>query len=206
MKRGKAISPEAMDVFLDVSKTRLLAPFFGGAYTVAEVAELTGVGASALGYWIKRFAEWGFLEKVPESRPTRYRAVSQEYILDPMHEMPFEELVERRERSSWARLISGYAREYGRIAEDWYLRLYVDENELLHQDFVPAWWFQEQNYPMPELPLNEWGVIRLNREKARELRAVLERTVLEFFEQATEDAEDEVYVFHLGLVRDARPE
>ena len=50
MSRVTIDDPAAVEVLLDSSKTRLLAPFMLEAQTVAAVAEATGYSHSALAY------------------------------------------------------------------------------------------------------------------------------------------------------------
>ncbi|MFC4636838.1 MarR family transcriptional regulator [Deinococcus hohokamensis] len=201
MTRVTVSAPEAMDLFLDLAKLRLFAPFMAGPVTVTDAARLTGVSASALNYWVKRAVDWGLLERVGEDRPARYQAVSSDFVMNPTAVMPFEDMLERRDRSSWARMLRGYAREYRRVSDDWVFRVYLEQGELLHRDLVPA--EAVASAPPPAVPLNEWGVLRLSRAQARALQAQLERTIETFFEQASADEQDEKYLFHVALVRDA---
>ncbi|UBV44746.1 MarR family transcriptional regulator (plasmid) [Deinococcus taeanensis] len=201
MTRVTVSAPEAMDLFLDLAKLRLFAPFLAGPITVTDAARLTGVSASALNYWVKRALDWNLLERVGEDRPARYRAVATDFVMNPTAVMPFEDMLERRDRSSWARMLSGYAREYGRVSADWVFRVYLEGGALLHRDLVPAE-AMTSPAPPPELPLNEWGVLRLSRAQARVLKERLEETLQAFFEEASDDQQDEKYLFHVAVVRD----
>ncbi|MFC4425559.1 winged helix-turn-helix domain-containing protein [Deinococcus navajonensis] len=203
MTRVTVSSSEAMDLFLDLAKLRLVAPFMAGPITVTEVAKLVGVSASALGYWVKRAVDWGLLERVGEDRPARYQAVATDFVMDPTAVMPFEDMLERRDRSSWDRMLRGYAREYRRVSEDWTFRVHLEGGELLHRDLVPTWALEEPELASSAMPLNEWGVMLLSRAQARALREQLQRTIEAFFAQSTEEESDEKYLFHVALVRDA---
>ena len=184
MSRVTIDDPAAVEVLLDSSKTRLLAPFMLEAQTVAAVADATGYSHSALSYWVKRFVKLGLLTEVPGSRPAQFRAVATEFVVDPTRVMPLEDMLGHLNGPGWERLLQGYTQEYRRLSEDWLVLL---------QATAPGW----------DAPLNEWGVMRLRREQARELRERLLALVMEYFEQSSESHDDEVYFLHLGLTRDA---
>ncbi|MFC4452323.1 helix-turn-helix domain-containing protein [Deinococcus sonorensis] len=198
-------SSEAMDLFLDLAKLRLFAPFMSGPITVAEVARMTDVSPSALNYWVKRALAWGLLERVGEDRPARYRAVATRFRMDPTSVMPFEDMLDRRDHSAWERMLRGFAREYRRVADDWTFHVYLNNGDLLHRDLVPAWAMDASPAAMPTLPLNEWGVMRLSRAQAQALKEQLEQTITTFFAESSDDPHDEKYLFHVALVRDAPP-
>lgn len=209
MDGSKMADSKLLDVFLDTSKLRLLAPFLKGVYTVAEVAEMAGVSAGALGYWVKRFLAWGLLEEVTEGRPAKYRAVSKEFLFDATRDLPLEAVLARWDEAIANRLIRGLLHEHQRISDDWVLRVGLTDDTddaLLIRELLPAWAMDDRQRQGPELPLNAWGVIELSRQDAENLRRVLEQTVTEFFERTANDESSDKYVFHIGLVRESRPD
>ena len=67
-------NPQAGQLLSDPDKLRLLCPFFSGAYTVKEVAELLGLTLNAVYLQVQRFHKAGLLEVVREL-PRAGRAV-----------------------------------------------------------------------------------------------------------------------------------
>lgn len=202
MERVKIVDPEAIQVLMDIAKIRLLAPFMVEARTVAQVAEVTGYSHNALGYWVKRFVRLGLLKEVGEHRPARYQAAAPEFLVDPSRVMPLDDMLDALYRPAWNRLLQGYTREHRRVSEDWYVLLKSSPDGLVTRQEVAAWQIDEPQAPPPVLPLNDWGVIQLSREKARELTTRLSALMGEYFEEGAETPQDDLYVFHLGLARD----
>lgn len=199
MERVKIADPEAVKILMDPSKIRLLAPFMTGACTVAQAAELTGYTQSALLYWVRRFVQLGLLTETGPARPTRFQAITREFLVDPSRVMPLEDLLDQLYGSAWTRMLGGYTREYRRVSEDWFVSLQASPEGLITRREVAAW---HLDGPAPDLPLNDWGVIRLSRDRARELQDKLSELVQGYFEASSEDERDDLYVFHLGFVRD----
>lgn len=199
MERVKIADPAAVKILMDPSKIRLLAPFMAEARTVAQAAEFTGYTQSALLYWVRQFARLGLLTEVGETRPTRYQAVTREFLVDPSRVMPLEDLLDQLYGGAWTRMLSGYTREYRRVSEDWFVSLQASPEGVITRREVAAW---HLDGPAPELPLNDWGVIRLPRDRARELQGKLTNLVQSYFDGSSEDERDDLYVFHLGFVRD----
>lgn len=203
MSRVTIDDPAAVEVLLDSSKTRLLAPFMLEAQTVAAVADATGYSHSALSYWVKRFVKLGLLTEVPGSRPAQFRAVATEFVVDPTRVMPLEDMLGHLNGPGWERLLQGYTQEYRRLSEDWLVLLQATPQGALIRREVTPLQLAQATAPGWDAPLNEWGVMRLRREQARELRERLLALVMEYFEQSSESHDDEVYYLHLGLTRDA---
>lgn len=205
MPAATIADPEVVEVLLDLSRLRLLAPFLAPAgCTVAGAAEQAGCTVQALGYWVRRFVRLGLLVEVPGERPARYQAAQREFLLDPSRVMPLEDLLDMLYRGAWTRLLQGYTREYRRVSEDWYVRVGATPAGVLTRSEVAAWQLDDPGAPEPELPLNAWGAVRLSRERAREVQARLTDLVQAAFEDSSDDEADDLYVFHLGLVRDAQ--
>ncbi|WP_295817310.1 hypothetical protein [uncultured Deinococcus sp.] len=203
MSRVTIDDPAAVEVLLDSSKTRLLAPFMLEAQTVAAVAEATGYSHSALAYWVKRFVKLGLLTEVEGSRPAQFRAVATEFVVDPTRVMPLEDMLGHLNGPGWERLLQGYTQEYRRLSPDWLVLLQATpQGALIRREVTPLQLAQASAGGW-DAPLNEWGVMRLRREQARELRERMLALVMEYFEQASESQGDEVYFLHLGLTRDA---
>ncbi|MVN86299.1 hypothetical protein GO986_05925 [Deinococcus sp. HMF7620] len=171
--------------------------------SIAAVAEVTGQSQNALTYWVKRFVKLGLLKEVGTSRPALYQAVAQTFIIDPSRVMPLDDMLDRLNRPGWTRLLQGFTQEYRRISPDWLVELRVTEDGMLSRRQLPTWALDDAQAPAPELPLNEWGVIQLSREQARELKGRLEALIMEYFEAGPETEQDEVYFLHLALTRDA---
>ncbi|MBZ9712969.1 hypothetical protein [Deinococcus multiflagellatus] len=203
MTRVIVDDPSAVEVLLDSSKTRLLAPFMLGPHTIAAVAEATGQAQNALTYWVKRFVKLGLLTEVGCGRPAQYQAVTQDFLIDPSRVMPLEDMLRQLNEPIWARLLQGYTQEYRRVSPDWYVQLQITPDGYLIRRPVTPWQLQTPGAPLPELPLNEYTVIGLSREQARELKQRLAALVMEYFEQQPDTGPGEMYFLHLGLTRDA---
>lgn len=203
MSGATLVGSDAAMLLMDIGKARLLAPFMARAMPIAEAARAARVKVSTLDYWVKRFVELGVLEAVAGTRPQQYRAVSSEFLMDVSLTVPLEEIIEQLNKPGHDRMVHSITRAYRRLSEDWYFRLYTTETQLLRRELVPAHRpgdrVPEQR---PDLPLNSYGVISLNKEQARELSDRLNRCVLDYFEQHPQTDQDN-YFFHICVVKDA---
>ncbi len=209
MAGATLLDSEAGRVLLDFSRARLLAPFMARPMTIPEAARYARSSPSALAYWVRRFVDLGLLRQVGERKPHTYQAVSAEFMVDLSRTAPLDAVIAQMNQPGTDRLSHSITQQYQRISEDWMIRIYVDGNNLLRQELVPSPFPTQAALPeeiRQQLPLDTFGLIRLNRRQAKRLADALMAVVLEAFQEQSEDQNDDNYFLHIALTRDTPPE
>lgn len=215
MQTSKIVNSQAGSLLLDMTKARLLTPFMVRPMTLAEAATHAAVKASSLDYWVKRFLELDLLVAVPGTRPQMYQASSSEYLIDVSRTAPLEEIVHQLDKPGQVRVTRAITSAYRRLTDDWYLRLYIDDQQLVRQELVPTpahYTAGEADALKEKLPLNIYGLVSLSRAQAQTLSVKLQETLMQYFENETNTSvgvsanqETDTYIFHVCLVKDAPP-
>lgn len=167
-------NPQAVDVLLQISAARRLAPFMREPHTLGTAAAELEMPASSLAYWMKRFLRAGLVEVVELRRRAGkpipvYRATADEFRV-PLDAMPpgaREEFIHGGRRHAFdlfSAAVENFAQRHLREG----LRIRCDPHRGVEMTFGPE--VGDRPVPITEF----WGMVMLTDEEAAQLHSELE--------------------------------
>jgi len=164
----------AVDLLMDLTAARRLAPFMRREHSLGTAAAELSVPASSLAYWVGRFTRAGLVEvthHVPRAGKSipMYRAVTSEFHI-PLDAIPpgrRDELLHGGRSHMFAEFTKSVDVQIARHLRRG-LRIKSHPDRGVELNFI------EDDAPLP-VPVTEWwGSVTLTEEEARELQRTIE--------------------------------
>ena len=192
-----------VDLLLNLTATRRLAPFMRGEHTLGTAAAELQLPASSLAYWVGKFVRAGLVEVVRhEARAGKpipiYRAASSEFHV-PLDAMPAgrrDEFLHGGRRH----MFDEFRKSVDRLAQQYYqrgIRIKGHPDRGIELNFI------EPDAPPPVHVSEIWGSVALTAEEAAELQRTIE-ALGERVRTTREGPDRKEYVVVMGLAPRAK--